>query len=335
MDWVRVAETALAHYAVGDARLVFLGHSENVTFRVEAQGGRHPGPGELDAHGRFLLRIHHPATRFRTDIWQRRDVINSELLWLAALRRDTELVVPNPVRNQTNNFVTEVVIDGAYEPLNCTLLHWVDGRLLGDKRTPVQASRVGALMARLHQHASQWKLPQGFVRPKYDSEALQASLMNLRPAVRNGIISTADFEVFNTAVQRIHRMVTALGETQHTWGLIHADLHESNYIFYRSEARPIDFSYCGFGHYLFDIAYTLRHLVPENRRSFLSGYQSVRELPNDYQSIVEAFFIGGTVRNYAVLASDPREYNFLSQSVPHATKRIFSKYLKGEPFLFN
>ncbi|MEA5599861.1 hypothetical protein [Nostoc sp. UHCC 0252] len=35
IDWNSLALTALAQYNVSVAQLVFLGHSENVTFRVE------------------------------------------------------------------------------------------------------------------------------------------------------------------------------------------------------------------------------------------------------------------------------------------------------------
>ena len=34
------------------------------------------------------------------------------------------------------------------------------------------------------------------------------------------------------------------------WGLIHADLHEGNYLFHNEQIRPIDFYRCGFGYYL-------------------------------------------------------------------------------------
>jgi Ser/Thr protein kinase RdoA (MazF antagonist) len=316
----------LAQYNVSAAQLVFLGHSENVTFRVDTRD-----PENCES---FLLRIHHPIAQFCDRIWQQHAVIESELAWLTALHRDTDLVVPYPVQNLSGTFVTSVAIH-ASKTFNCTLLNWVDGSPLDTEPTPKQAWQVGELMAQLHQHASLWELPIGFTRPKYDFEKLHTSLMRLRSLVDTGTISVADFSVFETVVRRICEVMKALKKTRHSWGLIHADLNENNYIFHASEARPIDFSYCGFGYYLYDIASTLKHLFPENRKSFLSGYQNVRQLPHKYQNILEAFFIGSTVDNFAFLASQPNEHDYLSQDVPYVTEKLCNKYLKGELFLFD
>ncbi|NDJ21275.1 phosphotransferase [Nostoc sp. B(2019)] len=327
IDWNSLTLTVLAQYNVSAARLVFLGHSENVTFRIDTR--------DTENCESFLFRIHHPIAQFRDRIWQQHAVIESELAWLSALHQDTDLVVPYPVQNLNGTFVTSVAIDHTTETLNCTLLNWVDGSPLDTEPTPTQAWRVGELMARLHQHTSLWELPIGFTRPKYDWEQLYVSLMKLRSLLDTGTISVADFAVLETVVQQIGELMRALQKTHHSWGLIHADLNENNYIFHASEARPIDFSCCGFGYYLYDIASTLKHLTPGNRTSFLNGYQSVRQLPNDYQNILEAFFMGATVDNFAFLALQPNEHNYLSQDIPYVTEKFCSKYLKGEPFLFN
>jgi Ser/Thr protein kinase RdoA (MazF antagonist) len=140
--------------------------------------------------------------------------------------------------------------------------------------------------------------------------------------------------VLESVVQRISNVMISLEKTRTNWGLIHADLNENNYIFYAGEVRAIDFSCCGFGYYLYDIAHTLLHLFPENRRSFLSGYQSVCQLPDDYQSILEAFFLGAIINNFAFLASQRNEHDYLLETVPYVSESFCSKYLKGETFLF-
>ncbi|MEH1834937.1 MAG: phosphotransferase [Nostoc sp.] len=335
IDWNGLALNALAQYNVSVVQLVFLGHSENVTFRVDTRNNQNfATSGEYDEQALFLLRIHYPIAEFRDRIWQQHAVIESELMWLTALHQDTNLVVPYPLQNLSSTFITSVAIDDTSTTLNCTLLNWVNGSPLNSEPTPTQARRVGKLMAQLHQHASLWELPSGFTRPKYDWEQLHTSLMKLRSLVDTGTISVTDFPVLENVVQRINNVMTALEKTRTNWGLIHADLNENNYIFNAGEAQPIDFSCCGFGYYLCDIAHTLLHLFPENRRSFLSGYQSVRQLPDEYQSILEAFFLGATINNFAFLASQPNEHNYLLKTVPYVTKRLCSKYLQSEAFLF-
>ncbi|MEH2153654.1 hypothetical protein [Nostoc sp.] len=51
--------------------LVFLGHSENVTFRVDTWNHQNFAPsGEYDQQALFVLRIHYPIAQFRDRIWQ-------------------------------------------------------------------------------------------------------------------------------------------------------------------------------------------------------------------------------------------------------------------------
>ncbi|MGI2907212.1 phosphotransferase enzyme family protein [Tolypothrix sp. VBCCA 56010] len=323
MDWNQLAQTALTQYNISDARLFFLGHSENITFRIETSNS-YSGKA-----AKFLLRIHHPIAQQSDSIWQQHNVINSELLWLSALHRDTNLIVPKPVQNKNGTFLTSVKIDKT-PPLNCTLMQWVEGCQISTQPTPTQAWQIGELMARLHQHTSVWELPLSFVRPKYDWEELQTSLMRLHLVT----ISDADFAVLETTVKQIVLVMTVLGKTRSCWGVIHADLNENNYIFHEDEARAIDFSRCGFGYYLYDIGSTLLHLLCENRKAFLNGYQSVRLLPDDYQNILEAFFLAAMIHNFAFHASNPNEHDNLLESIPYVTETFCSRYLQGEPFLF-
>lgn len=323
MNCNQLAETALTQYNISDARLFFLGHSENLTFRIETSSSYNDKPAK------FLLRIHHPIAQQSDSIWQQHNVIESELLWLSALHRDTNLIVPKPVQNKNGTFVTSVKIDRK-PPLNCTLMQWVDGCQISTQPTQNQAWQVGELMARLHQHTSLWELPLGFVRPKYDWEELQTSLMRLHLVT----ISDADFAVLETTVTSIALVMTALGKTRSCWGVIHADLNENNYIFHEDETRAIDFSRCGFGYYLYDIASTLLHLLCENRKAFVSGYQSVRLLPDDYENTLEAFFLAAMIDNFAFHASNPNERDYLLENIPYLTETLCSRYLQGEPFLF-
>jgi Ser/Thr protein kinase RdoA (MazF antagonist) len=148
-----IAKAALDQYDMAQGERYFLGHSGSVTFCIKTQDEK------------FLLRIHRPISTLQGDVWQRSQVIESELLWLAALHNDTEVVVQEPVRNLQNRWVTQVLADETGQVFYCSLLHWIDGNILNGQRTPEQAHQLGLLLARLHQHSSQWQLPENFVRP--------------------------------------------------------------------------------------------------------------------------------------------------------------------------
>jgi Ser/Thr protein kinase RdoA (MazF antagonist) len=142
-----LAEEALALYGIRPVRLVPLAHLENTTFRVEALDGR-----------RYLLRIHrvtgtpfHPPRRVAD--------VGSEVIWLSALRREAGLRVPEPMPAVDGSTVVVVAVDGVPEPRICVLFRWEAGRFLDARLTPSHLERLGAFMARLHDHAA------GFVPP--------------------------------------------------------------------------------------------------------------------------------------------------------------------------
>ena len=70
----RLAQVALDRYGLGGSRLQLLSTETNAIFRVDTA-----------ANERFVLRINKPGGRSLSQI-------RSELWWLEALRRDTDLV---------------------------------------------------------------------------------------------------------------------------------------------------------------------------------------------------------------------------------------------------
>lgn len=319
----RIAKAALNQYAVVEGELRFLGHSGNVTFCVEA-------PEE-----KFLLRIHQAFSGLQDDIWSRPYIIESELLWLAALRRELNVIVQEPVQNLEGRWVTQVLADDTQDVFYCSLLRWIDGEVCDTHRTPQQAHQLGSLMAQLHRHSSQWKLPPNFIRPIFDENHLRTALSALYPAVSHGLISPEHYRMLTVATQKIQSTMKTLGQAQDVWGLIHADLHESNYLFHNEQIRPIDFARCGFGYYLYDIAESIQYLQSQVRSSFFEGYQTIRKLPDRYLQIVEGFFIMAIIYNYSFHLNNPKEHEWISNDVQHVAKRHLHKYLEGESFLLD
>ncbi len=138
----KIAQDALSHYDLPNAQVVFIGQSQNTTFRVETLTGN-----------KFLLRIHAGIGANKDgsqDVWQELPVVQSELLWLQALHRDTPVRVPQPVRNRSGKLVTKVSNPAFHKLLSCTLLRWVEGEHLKAEPTPEQVRVLGKLMAQLH-----------------------------------------------------------------------------------------------------------------------------------------------------------------------------------------
>ncbi|MBD2022313.1 phosphotransferase [Leptolyngbya sp. FACHB-36] len=321
-----IAQAALKYYDLANAQLRFLGQSQNTTFQVETPTG-----------DQFLLRLHvgiEATGDGSQNAWREPSAIQSELLWLNAIVHDTNLTVPQPVQNRLGEWVTSFAREEFGSSISCSLLRWVEGKHLDSEPTAQQVCQLGRLMAQLHQHASSWSLPAGFSRPTHDVEQLRSATSQLGVLVQRGTISTDDYQVFQKAAAQVQEFMSSLQQTRDTWGLIHADLHQGNYVLYGEEVRPIDFSRCGFGFYLYDIGQSIGDIDASLRLHFFEGYTSVRTLPANYQRIVEVFFVGATVENFAFLSANPQEHEWLSRAVPYVVKNHLHLYLQGETFLF-
>ncbi|MBW4620232.1 MAG: phosphotransferase [Cyanosarcina radialis HA8281-LM2] len=317
----RIAKVALDRYDLARGQRCFLGHSGSVTFRIEIQ------------EEKFLLRIHQAISGFQEDVWQRPEAIESELLWLAALDLDTELVVQQPIKNLQNRWVTQV--DENKEVFYCSLLRWIDGEISKLERTPQQAYQLGALMAQLHQHSQQWQLPQNFMRPVYDWNRFKTALANLYSAISQGLISAENYKLLEFAACRVQKMMETLEQNRETWGIIHADLHDGNYLLNGDELRPIDFAHCGFGYYLYDVASAIQYLPPSIRSCFFEGYQTSQKLTENYIQITEGFFIVALLDVLSFHVNNPQEHQGVSDTVKEVAQEHIPLYLQGESFLFD
>lgn len=269
---------ALAAYDVRPVRMAPLPRGDNVAFRLETVDGQ-----------RYVLRIH----RVGGNPWhpQRNAAhVESELTWLAALRRETDLVVPEPVPNRLGELLTIAEVEGVPEPRICVLLRWVEGRFLSAGLTPRHMDRVGGFIAHLHMHALAFEPPEGFVRGRLgDTSPEVATFVGDTVAEVRGRNAAA---IAAQVIDRAREAQRTLGNKPEAFGLIHGDLHQENYLFHRGDVRAIDFDDCGWGHLLWDLAVTLSEVqyfpnYETLRTAVLRGYRSVRPLPDDLERHLE------------------------------------------------
>jgi Ser/Thr protein kinase RdoA (MazF antagonist) len=273
----RLAQTTLTAYNLEQARITPLQHFLNTTFRIDItyQGQR------------YVLRISRAG-------YQDAATIRSELLWLQAIRRETDLVVPEPLANRNGLLLTTVEVPGVPEPRHCVLFRWIDGRFHRARLCPADLERVGMLMAKLHLHVQRFTLPQGFTRKRWDLEGLQGGALGIEPGLSRRHLSSEECSVLDKVAERVGQTMHTLGEGPEVFGLIHADIHQWNYLFHRGNVHLIDFDTSGWGYFTYDIAVTFSTLLnhpnlPALRTAFLQGYRRVRPLSVEQETCIDTF----------------------------------------------
>ncbi|GHG32967.1 MULTISPECIES: phosphotransferase enzyme family protein [Amycolatopsis] len=275
----RLAEAALTAYAVPVARLTPLAHGHNTSFRVDGADGH-----------RYVLRVQRPDGPGVAQV-------RAEMAWLATLRRETGLVVPQPVPTRARDLVTVVADPAVPEPRTCVLCHWVEGRFLDERLSAPQLYAVGEFAARLHLHGARMN---GLDRRRVDdlTEFGRTQVDGFSAAVvERAVAAAGGDERIREAVARARAVRAELGYGSDVFGLVHGDLHQDNYLLHRGRVHAIDFDDCGYGHFAYDLAVALdalRHLPhrEELKEALLDGYRSVRPAAATTDAGVLAAFAG-------------------------------------------
>ena len=318
-----IAKHVLENYELFGPRQSFIRHSDNITYKVTTSNSES-----------FLLRIHIPITLAMGTHGADFDMVNSEVTWMLALGQETNLVIQKPIRNKSGALVTSIPIDDG-TTVNSTLLSWIEGkpyhRELENEETAYQ---IGTILATLHNQASRWKIPGGFTRPRRDIQYFEKKLNGLKPAVNDGRISTSDYSELSESISLLVGMLSNLDEIPELHGIMHADLHKGNMLYHEGEIRLIDFSFCAFGNYMFDLGICLSDMKEELHKFCLQGYRSLRGLPENYQRLIEGFFLGSIVGTFSFWVANRNAQANLARKVPQITRDYAVRFNQNEHFWF-
>lgn len=213
-----VARASLDAYGLPNARLKFIARSENTTFRVDM-----PVPVQAadDAYvaGRYVLRVHRPAH-------QTLESLTSEMQWLAALRAEAGLAVPEPVPTTADEWLAKVAVPGLPGPRVCSLLRWVKGRKPRRRFRLHYFRALGRVTAQLHHHAVHWEPPTGFTRRRWNWEGLfgDDAGFNLPARAVWELLPQKYHAPFKTVAEQTRQVMDDWGEGSEAFGLLHADL---------------------------------------------------------------------------------------------------------------
>ena len=276
--WRELADRALARWDIHADRVSWLGYGGNAVFRVRADRDER------------VLRIC-PAWTSSSD------ELHSEMAWLRHIRDETGLLAPCPIATKDGALLVELAHDDLPPPHGAFACLF--GYLPGESKpasalTGDDLFQVGQYLARLHRDA-QIEPPAGFVRPSLDAEGMFGAESPYARAHEDGL-SVAQRAVCGSVEQAVRDCLARLAETPDSFGLIHADLLAKNILFHDGEVAALDFEFCAFGYFLYDLAPLLWQLKGERADDYdelesamRAGYAAWRPTVEPYRDMLETF----------------------------------------------
>ena len=298
----KLALQALSHYPIDVARVRFLAEESTTMFRVDA----------VD-RSKYVLRIYSEADSSLAEN-------KTEMYWLAALARDTDLRTIRPVARNDGDHLSLVRHADIPGEKRCALYHWIPGTTLSEHVTVANYRKLGALMAGLHKHAASLQLPDT-ISPKRWNKTFyfpgETAVYN-QPEYSH-LYTPAQIKIIDRAVQTSDTYLASLYQRDEPPHLQHGDLHYWNVHIHRGKLYALDFEDMLLGYPEHDIAISLYYLRDEPRYSelataFQEGYAEINKYPQLPDEKLHPLWLARMTNfvNYAATAFDDddaaREY---------------------------
>jgi Ser/Thr protein kinase RdoA (MazF antagonist) len=295
--------TVLEEYDLNVKWVKFMMVETNTMFKVQSFEGEN-----------YVLRIYSDEETTLTEN-------QTEIFWLQALLRETEIKVSEPVARKDGDFITVADVPGVPGEKRCVLFRWVPGRVLEKHLDAANYFKLGQVMARLHDHADTLRPLPSSIRPKrwdrvfyYPDEPVvynTAPYQYLFPpdciSIIEQVISLADDEFARLYADQERQII------------IHGDLHYWNVHLHRGQLYVLDFEDVMLGYPVQDVAVTLyygrdRDEYPQLYAAFKDGYTSLRAWPVERIGQLDTLMAARSVNfiNY-VARVDPSPDEFIQE----------------------
>ncbi len=279
---------ALAAYPISPVGVRLFAHHTNDLYRVDTPTGR------------LALRVSAPGQRTPVEI-------RSELAWLAALERETDVPVPHPLATRAGRRIVQVG-SGATARAG-VLFDWMPGRTVGDRVSPALAREAGGVLARLHDHADRFRPRGAFSDTRLDRAWLFGMPAALTQPARVVGWPRSRRALVREAGERVQAWLDGLYTDPRELRFLHLDFHSGNWKRADGQLAVLDFDDTRWAYPVQDLGIALYYLLdgptePVLMGAFLDGYARVRP----------AGVPDATVLQTAVIA---RQIDLLSYVVAH------------------
>ena len=257
-----LAVGALREYDLEVGRCSFVARAFNTVFRVDTANG-----------ATYALRMS-PSLRIHADGCEA-----AEAAWLAALRRDAGLPVPQVIPARDGSVIVWASTQGVPDARSCVLFEWVRGRRLRDRLNADLVRKAGTLTAAVHRHGAVYSSepPAGVL--------IADRVLYFRAAPRFEELRPAYGSLLEDAVARAQHALDDLWRNPPQLPhLLHGDVQPSNVMVRGNEVVLIDFQDLIWGFEVQDVSIALLALQQHGDTgswgaAFRAGYESVRPWP--------------------------------------------------------
>lgn len=196
--------------------------------------------------------------------------------------REGGLPIPAVLETSTGRRFATTSVAG--EERLAVLSAWIEGETLGDRTEAHWIEKCGELLARLHVRSQAFDPPDDFEVREWDQVYAPPEEGWLVPFLAAEPFDDQAQETIQNAAARARTLDSRLPRDRQAYGLIHADFHGDNLIFDGQTIWIVDLEDVGWGHFLFDIAWSnvlfARHHpgAGPSLEPLLRGYERIRPL---------------------------------------------------------
>lgn len=273
------AKDAVAKFGYSpESKIALLNISENATFKVtDSNSG-------VDT----ILRIHRP-------FYHSRSAIQSELDWVQSLR-EVQLVRTPAILPSGSGEQVIIAQDSTGEQRHAVMFEFMPGVEPTEDRLVEDFKTLGAITARLHDHAKNWVRPSSFTRFTWDFETALGPNGHWG-SWRDGLAMGPDeLKILGRLSETLEKRLERYGKSEDRFGLVHADMRLANLLVADKDVTVIDFDDCGFSWFMYDLGSSVSFiedhpLIPDMTASWVEGYRSVSELSKEEEDELPTFIM--------------------------------------------
>ena len=313
-----VAEMALDAYPLNLISIEPLRYALNAEFAVKAYL-----QGKQEQVHEFMMRVNAPGFHSKAEI-------NSEMDWLAALQRETDLNIPYPLRTTAGEWVATISLAPVGEARQCVLFRTLPGETSAMDATPDHMLFIGAIIAKLHKHSASFDPPSGFSRKHWDLEGLKGGMLDVSAEQAYEALTSRERVVIDAAAQVTADAMAQLGVNDQVYGLIHGDLHLGSFQYHNGQPQILDFDTCGYGYYIYDLSVAVWDLFDRGdfaslKAALLQGYRTERPLAEAEEHLLMRFVAGRLMTQtlaWAARRHDPQLEEAAETSIAKHIKQL-------------